>query len=289
MEIKKVAVIGAGVMGHGIAQVCAQVGKVNVIMRSRGEDGVKRGTEAITRFLEGGIQRGRMTREEADAILGRIKFTTRLEDIADVDLVIEASPEDINVKKELFTALDNLCQKDMIFSTNTSTFSITEIASFTKRPEKFAGMHWFNPPQLMRLIEIVIGNETSEDTASSLMSFSQKLGKVPVRVKDSPGFVVNRILMPWYNEGYCLLDENVATPEAIDAAYKAFGFRMGPCEQRDLVGLDIGLAVTKTMFEEFQDSRFRPPMILKKLVKAGRLGKKTGKGFYDYGKKTIGF
>ena len=289
MEIKKVAVLGAGVMGHGIAQVCAQVGKVNVIMKSRGEEGVKRGTEAITRFLEGGIQRGRVTREEADAILSRIKFTTKFEDITDVDLLIEATPEDMNLKKELFTNLDNLCRKDTIIATNTSSFSITELASVTKRPEKVAGMHWFNPPQLMRLIEVIIGNETSDDTADSLMEFVQKLGKTPVKVKDSPGFVVNRILMPWYDEGYCLIDENVASIEAVDAAYKAFGFRMGPCEQRDLVGLDVGLAVIEKMYQEFHDSRFRPPTVLKNLVKAGRLGKKAGKGFYEYEKKTIGF
>lgn len=289
MEIKKVAVLGSGVMGHGIVQVCAQVGKVDVIMRDINDDFVKKGFEAIKRFLDGSVQRGRLTQEEADAVLSRIKTTTKMEDVADADLIIEAAPEKMDIKKDIFASLDKLCKKEAILSSNTSTFSITEMASVTGRPEKVIGMHWFNPPQLMRLIEVIIGHETSDDTTDTIMEFVKKLGKTPVKVKDSPGFVVNRILMPWYDEGYCLIDENVATAEAVDAAYRAYGFRMGPCEQRDLVGLDVGLAVIEKMYEEFHDSRFRPPTVLKNMVKAGRLGKKVGKGFYDYEKKVIGF
>lgn len=288
MEIKKVAVIGSGVMGHGIAQVCAQAGKVDVIMRDISEELVQKGLKGIKGFLDKGIERGKMTREEADDILGRIKITTKLEDIADADLVIEAAPENMNIKKELFTELEKACKKEAIFASNTSTLSITEMASFTGKPENIIGMHWFNPPQLMRLVEVIIGSETSDDTAEALMDFSRKLGKTPVRVKDSPGFVVNRILQPWYNEGIGLIDENVAAPADIDAAYRAFGFRMGPCQLRDLVGLDTGLAIITQLYDEFQDNRFKPPMAIKKLVKAGRLGRKSGKGFYDYEKESIG-
>ena len=275
-------------MGHGIAQVCAQVGKVDVIMRDISEELVQKGLNGIKGFLDKGIERGKMTQEEADSVLGRIRTTTKLEDIADADLIIEAAPENMNIKKELFTELEKLCKKEAIFASNTSTFSITEMASFTGKPENIIGMHWFNPPQLMRLIEVIIGSETSDDTTEALMDFSRKLGKTPVRVKDSPGFVVNRILQPWYNEGIGLIDENVAAPADIDAAYRAFGFRMGPCQLRDLVGLDTGLAIIKQMYDEFQDNRFKPPMIIKKLVKAGRLGRKSGKGFYDYEKESIG-
>ena len=284
MEIKKVAVIGSGVMGHGIAQICAQVGKVDVIMRDMSEDLVQKGLSGIKGFLDKGIERGKLTREEADAVLSRIKTTTKLEDVADADLIIEAVPENMNIKRDLFTELDRLCKKEAIFASNASSLSITEIASITGKPERIVGMHWFNPPQLMKLIEVIIGSETSNDTAEALMDFSRKLGKTPIRVKDSPGFVVNRILQPWYNEGIGLIDENVAAPEDIDAAYRAFGFRMGPCQQRDLTGLDAGLATIKHLYEEFQDSRFRPPLIIKRLVKAGSLGRKSGKGFYNYEK-----
>ncbi len=262
MEVKKLAIIGAGTMGHGIAQVSSQVGKVNVVMRDINDEFVKRGLEGIKRFLDAGIQRGKMTQQEADAVMGRIKITTKLEDIADVDLVIEAIPEDMRLKKELFASLDKICQPAAIFATNTSMLSITEIATSTKRPDKCVGMHWFNPPQLMRLVEVIIGSETSKETADTVFEFAKRDGKTPVRVKDSPGFVVNRILMPWYNEAYHLLDENATTPEAIDAAYKSFGFRMGPCEQRDLVGLDTGLAVSTMIYQEFQDPRLKPARII---------------------------
>ena len=284
MEIKKVAVIGSGVMGHGIAQICAQVGKVDVIMRDMSEDLIQKGLSDIKGFLDKGIERGKLTREEANDVLSRIKTTTKLEDVADADLIIEVVPENMNIKRGLFTELDRLCKKEAIFASNASSLSITEIASITGKPEKIVGMHWFNPPQLMKLIEVIIGSETSNDTAEALMDFSRKIGKTPIRVKDSPGFVVNRILQPWYNEGIGLIDENVAAPEDIDAAYRAFGFRMGPCQQRDLTGLDAGLATIQQLYEEFQDSRFRPPLIIKRLVKAGNLGRKSGKGFYNYEK-----
>lgn len=288
MGIKQVGVIGAGVMGHGIAQVCAQVAKTEVILRDVSEELVQRGLEDIRRFLQGTVDRGRITKEEAEEVLSRIKITTRLEDVKDADLIIEAIPEDMDLKKGSFAELEDICGKDTIFATNTSMLSITEMASVTKRADRFAGMHWFNPPQLMRLIEVVSGSETSSDTANTLMDFAVRLGKTPITVKDSPGFVVNRILQPWYNEAFSMIDENITTPEDIDAAYRAFGFRMGPCQQRDLVGHDTGLAVTSKLYEEFGDTRFRPPMVIRKLVRAGRLGRKSGKGFYDYD-ETAGY
>jgi len=288
MEVKKVGVIGDGVMGHGIAQVCAQVARTEVVMRDVNEEFVRKGFDGIKKFIQGTVERGRMTKEEADGVLGRIKTTTKLEDVDGVDLIIEAIPEDMDLKKELFGKLEGICRKDAIFATNTSMLSVTEMASVTKRADRFAGMHWFNPPQLMRLIEVVVGSETSNETADALIAFAVRLGKTPITVKDSPGFVVNRILQPWYNEAFSMLDENITTPEDIDAAYRAFGFRMGPCQQRDLVGHDTGLAVTTKLCEEFKDTRFRPPMVIKKLVRAGRLGRKSGKGFYDY-QETTGY
>lgn len=287
MEIKKICVLGAGVMGHGIAQVCAQAGH-EVSLRDIKNEFIEAGIAKIKTFLEGGIERKKMTREEADTILQRIRGTTDLRQAAaDADLVIEAIIEDINIKKQVFKELDGICRKDTIFASNTSAQSITEMAMATARPEKFIGMHWFNPPQLMQGIEVVVHERTSKDTLETIVDLCKKLGKIPGVCKDSTGFIVNRLLQIWYNEGLNMYDEGIAEPQDIDTAYKVGGgFRMGPLELRDMVGLDTGLAITETHYREFMREQFKPPRCLVMKVKAGELGRKTGRGFYTYEPKS---
>lgn len=283
MEIKSVSVIGAGVMGHGIAQVIAQAG-ISVTLRDVKEEFVQKGIKNIEQFLDQGIKRGRLTEEQRKETLARIKGVIDLKEaVQGVDLIIEAIVEDLEEKKQLFRQLDELCPPKVIFASNTSYMSITELAAATKRPDRFIGMHWFNPPQLMRLIEIARADSTTEQTVNAIVELSKKVGKTPAVCKDSPGFVVNRILQPWYNEGMRLLDEGVATAQDIDTALKVGGgFRMGPLELRDLVGLDTGLKGTMAIYEQLRDDKFRPPQCLIKKVQAGHYGRKTKKGFYEY-------
>jgi len=283
MEIKSVSVIGAGVMGHGIAQVIAQAG-ISVTLRDVKEEFVQKGIKNIEQFLDQGIKRGRLTEEQGKETLARIKGVIDLKEaVQGVDLIIEAIVEDLEEKKQLFRQLDELCPPEVIFASNTSYLSITELAAATKRPDRFIGMHWFNPPQLMRLIEIARAASTTEQTVNAIVELSKKVGKTPAVCKDSPGFVVNRILQPWYNEGMRLLDEGVATAQDIDTALKVGGgFRMGPLELRDLVGLDTGLKGTMAIYEQLRDDKFRPPQCLIKKVQAGHYGRKTKKGFYEY-------
>jgi len=283
MEIKSVSVIGAGVMGHGIAQVIAQAG-ISVTLRDVKEEFVQKGIKNIEQFLDQGIKRGRLTEEQRKETLARIKGVIDLKEaVQGVDLIIEAIVEDLEEKKQLFRQLDELCPPKVIFASNTSYMSITELAAATKRPDRFIGMHWFNPPQLMRLIEIARAASTTEQTVNAIVELSKKVGKTPAVCKDSPGFVVNRILQPWYNEGMRLLDEGVATAQDIDTALKVGGgFRMGPLELRDLVGLDTGLKGTMAIYEQLRDDKFRPPQCLIKKVQAGHYGRKTKKGFYEY-------
>jgi 3-hydroxybutyryl-CoA dehydrogenase len=283
MEIKKIAVLGAGVMGHGIAQVCAQAG-YEVNLRDIKDEFVQSGISRIKKFLSGSVEKQRMTQAEADAVLGRIKSLTDLKEaVKDVDLVIEAIVEDINIKREMYKELDQLCRPDTIFASNTSAQSITEMAMVTKRPGKFIGMHWFNPAQLMRGVEVVVHEKTSKETLDTIVDLCKKLGKEPGVCQDSPGFVVNRLLQIWYNEGLNMYDEGIAEPIDIDTAYKVgCNFRMGPFELRDLVGMDIGYASTTTHYRELMRDQFRPPRCLIMKVKAGDLGRKTGRGFYEY-------
>lgn len=283
MEVKRIAVLGAGVMGHGISQVCAQAG-YQVNLRDVKDEFVEAGISKVRKFLGVSVEKQRMTQAEADAIVGRIKGMTDLKEAAkDVDLVIEAVVEDINIKKELYKELDQICRPDTIFASNTSAQSITEMAMATKRPDKFIGMHWFNPAQLMRGIEVIIHDKTSKETLDTIVNLCNKLGKEPGICKDSPGFIVNRLLQIWYNEGLNMYDEGIAEPQDIDTALKAaYNFRMGPFELRDLVGLDIGIASTTTHYRELMREQFRPPRCLIMKVKAGDLGRKTGKGFYEY-------
>jgi 3-hydroxybutyryl-CoA dehydrogenase len=270
-------------MGHGIAQVAAQAG-FEVTMMDINEEIVKAGLKKIKDFLEKGIERGKMSREEADKVISRIHLETDLKSaVKDADFVIEAVIEDLTIKKEIFQVIDSVCSPDVIFASNTSQLSITELASSTKRSDRFIGMHWFNPPQIMRGIELIRGINTSDETFRKAEALCWAMKKEPAECKkDSPGFVVTRILQPWYNEGMRMLDEGIATAEDIDKAVRlGGGFPMGPLQLRDLVGLDTALKVAKYMSENLGD-RFRPPQCLIRNVSAGHLGRKTKRGFYQY-------
>jgi 3-hydroxybutyryl-CoA dehydrogenase len=284
MEIKKIGVVGAGVMGSGIAQVCAQAG-FEVIMRDLTDELVQKGLKNIENFLNEGIKRGKVTEEQKQQTLSRIKGTTKLEDLKDVDFVIEAAVEIMDVKKQVFQELDKLVRPEVILSTNTSSLSITEIAQSTKRPDKVVGMHFFNPAQLMRLVEIVRGLDTSDETIRVCYELSEKLGKIPVLVKkDVPGFIVNRIMMIQFMEAIRLYEEGVASLEDIDKAVKfGLNYPMGPFELMDLTGLDIGYYVNEYLSQEL-DHWPSTPYSLKVRVKAGKLGRKTGEGWYKYEK-----
>lgn len=283
MQIQKICVLGAGTMGHGIALVCAQ-GGYPVTLWDIEDKFVQGGVDKIRKFLEGSIEKKRMTREEADRVLSRIKGATDLESTAkDADLVIEAIVENIDIKKDTFSKLDRFCPPHAILASNTSYQSITEMARVTKRPEKVLGMHWFNPPPLMRGVEVVRTDKTSQESVDTVVELAKKLGKAPGVCRDSAGFIVNRILQPWYNESYSVFDEGLASMQDIDMAIKtAYSFRMGPFELRDLVGLDIALVGTETIYRELKNDRFKPAQCLIRRVRAGDLGRKTGQGFYKY-------
>ncbi len=286
MDIKRILVVGAGVMGHGIALVAARSG-FDVSIVDVKEEFLQKGMHGIKRFLSGSVERGKMTQQEADSALSRIRTSVNMEaEAAEADFVIEAVFENKEVKASLFSQLNKICKGETIFASNTSQLSITELGLASGRAELLIGMHWFNPPPLMRLIEIPIGEKTSRETVETTIELSRKMGKQPFTCKDSPGFIVNRILNPWYNEGMNLLDEGVATAEDIDIAIKVGGgFRMGPLELRDLVGLDTALHVTEDLYQRLGNDKFRPPACLKNLVAAGKLGRKTGEGFYRYDSK----
>lgn len=282
MEIKKVMVVGAGLMGSGIAQVMAAAGH-EVVMRDIAEEFVKKGMAAIERNLTGAVTKGKLQEQEKAAVLGRIKASTSLEAAKGCDFVIEAIVERKEEKMALLRQLDSLCPPHAIFASNTSSIPITELGTATKRPDKVVGMHFFSPAQVMKLVEIIRGLKTSDETVAVIRALAEKIGKVGVLVKDGPGFLVNRINAALRAEVYSCLAEGVASIEDIDKAMKfGLGHPMGLLELQDQVGLDIGLAVFETMWENFREPKWRPSLLLKKLVTSGDLGRKTGKGWYDY-------
>ena len=282
MVVKKIGVIGAGQMGHGIAQVAAQAG-FEVTIQDIKDEFVKKGIGRIDKFLSKSIEKGRLTEDEKKKTMARIKGTTKLSDLKDVDLVIEAIFENVKVKKELFKELDKVCKKDCVLASNTSTIPITDLASVTSRPEKFIGMHFMNPVPIMKLVEVIRGLRTDDKTAKLIHELSEKMGKIPVEVNDSPGFVSNRVLIPMINEAVYCLYEGVGTPEAIDNVMKlGMNHPMGPLALADLIGLDVCLGIMNVLYEGFDDSKYRPCPLLKKMVQAGYLGRKTGRGFYTY-------
>ncbi|WP_432363631.1 3-hydroxybutyryl-CoA dehydrogenase [Sporosarcina sp. UB5] len=282
MELKKVMVIGAGQMGGGIAQVCAQAGfevKLNDIQ----EESYEKGLAVITKNLSRNVEKGRMTEDEKAAVLGRITKSLDLQDAHNVDIVIEAAVENMDIKKSIFAKLDGIAPEHAILATNTSSLSITEIAAATNRPESVIGMHFMNPVPVMKLVEIIRGLATSDEVYEAVEDMTRKLAKTPVEVNDFPGFVANRVLMPMINEAIFTLYEGVATKEAIDEVMKlGMNHPMGPLQLADFIGLDTCLYIMETLHEGFGDSKYRPCPLLRKYVNAGWLGKKSGRGFYEY-------
>ncbi|HLG26681.1 MAG TPA: 3-hydroxybutyryl-CoA dehydrogenase [Paenisporosarcina sp.] len=282
MAIQKVLVIGAGQMGSGIAQVCAQAG-FDVKLNDMTEEYFQRGLKIITKNLSRNVEKGRMTEDEKSQVLSRITKSLDLNDASDVDLVIEAAVENMEIKQKIFKQLDEITPKHAILASNTSSLPITEIAAATNRPAQVIGMHFMNPVPVMKLVEIIRGLATTDDVYTSIEEMTKKLGKVPVEVNDFPGFVSNRILMPMINEAIYTLYEGVATKEAIDDVMKlGMNHPMGPLQLADFIGLDTCLYIMEILHEGFGDSKYRPCPLLRKYVKAGWLGKKTGRGFYEY-------
>lgn len=282
MEIKTIMVVGSGLMGGGIAQVAAQAG-YNVIMNDVKMEFIEKGFSNITRLLEGRVTKGKLDEAEKDAILGRIGKSASFDAAKDADFVIEAAFEDLDVKKGIFQELDGICGEEVIFASNTSSIPITTLAAATERPDRFIGMHFFSPVPVMRLVEVIPALKTAEETIKATEELAAKMGKETVRVKDVPGFLVNRANAAFRAECFKCLLEGVASLEDIDKAIKlGLNHPMGPFELADFVGVEIGYNVFKTLYEGYKDPKFAPSLILEKLVISGDLGRKTGKGWYDY-------
>jgi 3-hydroxybutyryl-CoA dehydrogenase len=284
LAIKTVGVIGAGIMGSGIIQVCAQSGYETRALEVN-EQLLNKGLDAMKKFLAKSVEKGKMQQADVDALLAKVHGTTNIEDFKDCDLVIEAATENMEIKKKIFADLDRICPPDAILSTNSSCLSILDIAMVTKRPDKVLGLHFFNPVPIMRLLELVVTIVTSEETLSVSREVGKKLGKTVIVAKDAPAYIVNRLLMPHLIEAIRLYEVDYATKEDIDNGAKlGLNYPMGPLELLDFVGIDTAYSICVAMYDELKDPKFAPPLLMKKMVIAGLLGRKTGKGFYDYSK-----
>jgi 3-hydroxybutyryl-CoA dehydrogenase len=281
-EIRTVGVCGAGLMGNGIAQTCATAG-FNVVLMEVAPEALARGSAAIAKSLERFVEKGKLSREEFDAISGRITTTGDVSGLKSCDIVIEAIVENVDIKTTLFRQLDELLAPHAIVCTNTSSLCVVELAAKTKRPDRVAGLHFFNPVPLMKLVEVVKTIATSQETIDALFAFAHKLGKEPILAQDTPGFIVNRLLVPYLLYAIRLLEDGLASKEDIDKGMKlGCGYPMGPLELLDFVGLDTTYYIAEIMFDEFKDPMMAAPPLLKRMVLAGRLGRKSGSGFYDY-------
>jgi 3-hydroxybutyryl-CoA dehydrogenase len=281
-EIKEVGVIGAGTMGSGIAQVVASSGR-KVVLIDVSEANLDRGIKTIEKSLARMVKKGDIAESDSRAIVSNIQVTTSYEDLSGVDMVVEAIFEEIGVKKETFKKLDEFTKPEIILATNTSSLPIVEIAISTKRPDKVVGMHFFNPAPIMKLVEVIKSLTTSDETVQTAYEFSKALGKDPVKAKDVPGFIVNRVLMPMLNEAVFTLQDGIGSPEDIDKAMKlGTNQPMGPLALIDLIGLDVTLDVIDVLYKEFQDSKYRAAPLLRQMVRSGWLGRKSGRGFYEY-------
>jgi 3-hydroxybutyryl-CoA dehydrogenase len=283
MKIERVGVLGAGLMGSGIAEVCAKSGYETVV-REVSDELARKGISRIESSLAKAVERGKLASGDRDAARGRLKVTTRLEDFAGCDLVVEAVVENLDAKKEMFRELDAICGESAIFCSNTSSLTITELSAATRRPDRFAGLHFFLPAPVMKLVEVVRTIATSDETVETIVGFAKSLGKEPILAKDNSGFIVNRLLVPYLLDAVRALEEGVGSREDIDKGMElGCGHPMGPLKLLDLVGLDTTYAIAEIMFAEYREKRFAPPPLLKRMVLAGRYGKKSGRGFYEYG------